>query len=365
MVKIIMFKYLASKGRQYIFIFLTATILLIFPFSKSYSQENIFIVNKVKVTGQVDKNFSRKNYINEALSKSFKMLMSKILVSSDLGKTGKVKLNEIKSFINSFQILSENYKKGNYEVSFKIFYNEKKIKDFLANNNISYSQPSKITVVFFPALFVEEQMQSYNKNYFYKKWLEVEIENKLIDFILPIEDLDDLLKLEKMKNNIKDFDAKNLVKKYDVENYVFLFMYYDNKKLNTHLRANFDGNEINKNFSYEITNIKNEEKLNFVLKDLKIKITDLWKEMNFINLLMPLSINVKFKHNNIKNLDKIKNILYKIKLIDNYTLEDFDIHYSHFKIYYYGNPKKLKSELFKFGYDLKDSQNHWELVYNE
>ena len=360
-----MFKYLANNTRQYIFIFLTATILLIFPFSKSHAQENIFVVSKVEIGGQVDKNFSRKNFIDEALLKSFKMLMSKILVSNDLKKIEKVKIKEIKNFINSFQILDENYKKGNYEVSIKILYNEKKIKKFLVNNNISYSQASKITVVFFPSLFVDNKMKSYNQNYFYKKWLETEIENKLINFILPLEDLDDLLKLQKMQNNIKDFNVISLVNKYDVESYVFLFMYYDNKKLNTHIRANFEGKEINRNISYQIDNIENEEKLDYVLKDLKLKITDLWKEMNFINLLMPLSINVKFKHNDIKNLDKLKSALYKIKLIDSYMLEDFDINYSHFKIHYYGNPKKLKSELFKFGYDLKDNQNYWELFHNE
>ena len=46
-------------------------------------------------------------------------------------------------------------------------------------------------------------------------------------------------------------------------------------------------------------------------------------------------------------------------------LEEFDIKNSFFKIYYYGEPKKLKSELFKFGYNLKNDQGSWQLYINE
>ena len=80
---------------------------------------------------------------------------------------------------------------------------------------------------------------------------------------------------------------------------------------------------------------------------------------------MPLSIKVKYQHTNIKNLDRLMNIFYKISIIDNYILEEFNINNSFFKIYYYGDPKKLRSELMKFGYLLKDDQGFWQLYLNE
>ena len=45
----------------------------------------------------------------------------------------------------------------------------------------------------------------------------------------------------------------------------------------------------------------------------------------------------------------------KIKIINN----------SFFKIYYYGNPKKLRSELLKFGYQLNNDQGYWGLYIND
>ena len=80
---------------------------------------------------------------------------------------------------------------------------------------------------------------------------------------------------------------------------------------------------------------------------------------------MPLSINLKFEHSKLEDLDKLRNTLYKISIIENYTLEEFNINNSLFKIYYYGNPKKLRSELLKLGYQLKNDQGYWRLYLNE
>ena len=347
--------------KTHLFTILTITILSLFAFTKSFAQENVFIVENVKVEGNLDINFSRDKYINRAINESFKILMSKILVSSDLDKMKNTEIKKIRYLINSFKILDENYNKGKYEVNFTVLYNEKKVKKFLSNKNVSFSQPKKISAIFFPALFINDEVKSFNDNYFYKNWLELTIKNELIDFILPIEDLDDLSKVQILKNSIKDFDIKEIVGKYNNKNYAFVLMYYKNETILAHLKTSFENNIVNKNFSYQISDINDDKKLEYILKDLKIKITDIWKESNYVNLLMPLSIRVRYDQKNIQNLDKFKNILYKISLIDSFALDEINTNYSFFKIYYFGNPKKLKMELLNFGYNLHDEQGHWEI----
>ena len=150
-----------------------------------------------------------------------------------------------------------------------------------------------------------------------------------------------------------------------IKNYVFALLDYRNKQLNIYLKTNFDGNEMSKNISYKLSNIKDESKLNFILKDLKIQITDIWKELNIVNLLMPLSLRMKFQYANLLDLDKLRDAFYKISIIDNYVLEEFNISHIFFKINYYGNPKKLQTELSKFGYQLKNDQGYWELYIND
>ena len=361
----LLLKYLIELLKKCVFIFLTAAILLFIFYTKSFSEENVFTINNVNVKGKIDLNFSREKYINKAFLNSFELLMNKILLSRDFTKINNIKLEQIKSLINSFKILEESYRNDEYTAKFRIFYNELKVKKFLSKKNISFSQPESISVVFFPVFFINDEIQNFSENFFYKHWTKIEIDNKLINFILPLEDLEDISKIMEMKNKIEDLDVDVLVNKYDIKSYVFALINYQDKKLNVHVKTNFNNNKINKNFFYEVENINDELILNSILKDLKFKILDLWKEENLINFLMPLSIRLQYQHSNLKELDKLRNIFHKISIIENYTLEEFNINNSFFKIYYYGNPKKLRSELLKLGYQLRNDQGYWRLYLNE
>ena len=360
-----MFKYLLNKSREYIFIILFATILLLVSFSKSFSEDNIFVVDKVEVNGTIDLNFSREKYINKGFLESFRLLTSKILVSRDLDKVSNIKLKKIKSLINSFQIIDEIYISNEYKLILRISYSDDKIKKFLRQKNISFSQPKKISAIFFPILIINDEIKNFDENFFYSNWNSVQIENESINFILPIDELDDSFKIREMKNRIEDIEISSLVNKYDIKNYTFAIIDYNNENFKIHIKTKFEENKMSKNIFYKISNINDKKELNLILIDLKMQITDLWKEANVVNLLLPLSIKIKLENKNLLNLDKLKNALSSISIVDSYFLEEFDINNSYFKIYYYGNPKKLTTELLKFGYKLKNAQGHWELKINE
>ena len=197
-----MSKNLITRLREYIFVILAVTIFSLISFSKSFSEENVFIIDNVKVQGAIDINFSRDKYINKAFLVSFEILMFRILLSKDLTKISNIKLDKIRNLIDSFQILEETYQKNEYKATFKIFYNDNKVKKLLAEKNISSSQPKNISAVFFPVLFVNDKLQNFDENYFYNQWINVEIKNEPINFILPLEDLDDISKIKEMKNKI-------------------------------------------------------------------------------------------------------------------------------------------------------------------
>jgi len=361
----LLIKYYQNSLKEYILIFLTATIFLFTANTKSFSEENVFTINNVEVSGIVDLKFSRDSYINRALVDSFYILTSKILLSKDLNKVKDINLKKIKNLINHFQVLEESYSQEIYKITVKIFYDDKKVKKYLRNKNISFSQPESITALFYPVLLLDNKIQSFDNNYFYNNWAKVKIQNETINFLLPIEDLDDFSKINKMKNKIEDLNINTLVNKYDVKSYIFSLMDFQNKKLNINLKINFNSNIINKNFSYDIENINNKKEMNKIIEDLKLKIIDIWKEENLINLLMPLSINIKYQHRKIDNLNKLRKNLENISIINSYNLEEFNINNSFFKIYYYGSPKKLKRELAAFGYQLENSLGYWQLYLNE
>ena len=168
-----------------------------------------------------------------------------------------------------------------------------------------------------------------------------------------------------MKNRIEELNIDDFVNKYDIKNYVFTFMNYQNPRLDIYIKTNFNNNRTSKNITYELRDINNELKLNEILKNLKMQITEIWKNENVINLSSPLLIKIKFQQKNLGDLDKLKNTFYKISIIENYSLEEFNINNSFFRIYYYGNPKKLRTELLKFGYHLNNDQGHWGLYIDD
>ena len=250
---------LLLKLREYIFIFLTATIFLSITTSKSFPDENVFIIENVKVEGKIDLNFSRDQYTNKAFLSSFQILMSKVLLEKDMGKLKNIKLNKIRDLVKSFQILEESYKNEKYKAIYKIIYNDSKIKKFLIQENISFSQPKNIKAIFYPVLFVDGEIKSFNDNFFYKKWLNIEIKNNLINFILPIEDLDDISEIVKMKNKIEELNIDTLVNKYNVISYVFALMSYQEKELNVHLKTNFNNNKLSKNTEVDYSLLEGNE----------------------------------------------------------------------------------------------------------
>jgi len=357
-------KHFIESVRGYIFIILTATIFSLFSAQKVFSDEDVFVVDSINVEGDIKINFSRDDFIDKAFFESFEVLMYKILLSNDYKNIGRTELKEIKNLINSFQITEEIYRKNKYSAKFKINYSDTKVKKFLAEKNISFSQPKNISAVFYPIIFIDDKIQDFNANYFYKNWLEINIENELINFILPIEDIDDFNQMKEVKNRIEELNIIDIIEKYNTKNYVFALLQYESKNLNVYIKTNFNDNQISKNFSYKINDIKNEIKLETILKDMKMQITDIWKADNTINVSFPLSIRIKLKNSNLKNLNKLKKTLYKISIIDSYFLEEFSINQAFFKVYYYGNPKKLTQELSKFGYQLKNDQINW-VIYSE
>ena len=358
-------KFINKTLKQYIFIFLTSIILLFISITKSFSEEDVFTINYIKVKGAIDVNFSREKYLNKAFSISFDTMMNKILLISDLKKVEKSKLKEIKNLIKSFKILEESYREDIYRAELSVVYSEKRVKEFLREKNISFSLPKNISAVFYPVFYINGKMQSLDENFFYNNWEKIKIKNELINFILPIEDLDDVSQITKMRDNLEDLDILSLVSKYDEKNYVFILIDYGKIKLNIYLKTNFNNNTTSKNISYEVKDISDEIMLNSIIKDLKLEIVDVWKEQNLINLLMPLSIKIKFKHSKLKDLDKLRKTLSKIQTIDNYSLEEFNINNSDYKIYYYGNPKNLRAELLKYGYELINNQGVWQLFLHE
>tara|TARA_Y100000590_G_C15681984_1_gene1000163 strand:+ start:389 stop:1486 length:1098 start_codon:yes stop_codon:yes gene_type:complete len=361
----LIFKYYLLRLREYILILTTAIAFLFLQILDLASKENIFTVEDVRIEGNHDINFSREKFINKAFKLSFEKLISNILLLEDQDKIKNLNLKKIKNLIYSFKILNEEIKNDKYSANFQIEYSDAKIKKLLREKNIPFFEPKNTTVIFFPFLFIKDEIKLYNENFFYKNWLKNNNTGETVQFILPIENLDDILSVTETKGGIENLDFKKLASEYNANNYAVTIMNYESGKLKIFLKTELDSHKYNENIFYDIASFDDNSRLDFIIEDLKLKILDMWKKANLINIPLPLSIQVKYNHNSAKELNNLEKTLNKIHVINKYTLEKFDINNAFFVINYYGDPKKLNDEFYRFNYKLIDNQGNWELKANE
>ena len=146
---IIFFINIIKKAIYIIFIIIFLSLIL----SKhSFASVNIFTVEKLEVSGQINLEFSRNNMIEDAFESAFDNLLSQILNSSDYRKINNTDLKEIKNLVESFKIKKEIFRDNRYQAEFDVSFNKKKVIKFLENKNFFYSNPKNISSLFLPII---------------------------------------------------------------------------------------------------------------------------------------------------------------------------------------------------------------------
>ena len=79
-----------------------------------------------------------------------------------------------------------------------------------------------------------------------------------VNFILPVESLDDLVFIKKNKDDLEEIDLQTLVDKYEIKNSAILILRYDESVLNVFIKTDFKG-------------LKKLKKIDIFVKDLENK----------------------------------------------------------------------------------------------
>ena len=122
-------------NKKYI-LFLFLSLNLIF-FSTIKVQANSFEINNIEISKPFENNFNKRTVIDKGFKEAFLELVSSLIKSDDQIKIKNVKLNEIKSMIDSFSIKEEKFINQTYYVNLGVSFNKKKIFKFLEKKNFS------------------------------------------------------------------------------------------------------------------------------------------------------------------------------------------------------------------------------------
>ncbi len=324
------------------------------------SSENIFNVNNI----QIDKNkeLSNEQLANQAIKKGFEELTAKILLEEDLKKISDLNLSEIKNLILYYQLQNSDEPNSRTDkIIFNVFFDKNKLHDLFFKKSISYSEIDDREIYLLPILKRKDQIFIYNNNFFYQNW-NSSIKSKLIEFILPIENIEIFQKVILSKNNLIDLNLEDLFKEYPNKNlaYVLIDESYS-KGERVYLKMKILDKHVEKNINIGRGNLDKDDFYKSIITQVNKEITNLVKSENLIDVRTPSFLNTKLLISKDKNLVELKKRLKKIDLIDNIYVQEFNNEYIFLKIKYLGKIDKIIQLLKKEKIILQLTEDQWRL----
>ena len=182
-----------------LYIFFSVLALIIFFFSTEYVKAKSFEINDIEISQPFEINFDKNKVIDLGFKNAFFELIYSLIKSPDFKKIDSIKLNEIKSMIETFSIKEEKFIDQRYHLNLGVSFNKKKIFKYLEKKNIFPSRILKEKFLFIPIIINEngKSISIFSNNPIYDNWNETNKRYQLINYLLPSEDLEDLNLIKK------------------------------------------------------------------------------------------------------------------------------------------------------------------------
>ena len=309
------------------------------------SNEDIFHVNNIELIKKT--NISSEEMANRAIKKGFEQLKKKILLDKDLKKLSDLSLSQIKELVSFYQVqsINEDLIKQN-TVKYNISFDKEKLHILFYNKNIAYSEILNKEIFLLPIFLQDEKIYIYNNNYFYENW-NLDYESKLIEFILPLENIEVLQTINLKKDNLLDINLKDLFPEYKNKNLAVIIIEDTNSILEKiFIKTIIMGKNIDKNIQVKrLDNSQQNEFYQKIINEINSELISLVKSQNLIDVKTPSFLNTKFLNSKNYNLVELNKRIEKIDLIDRVFVQEFNNDYIMLKIKYLGKLEKVIQQL--------------------
>ena len=339
--------------------FLSLILIIFFKTGNVLSSENIFSVNNIQI---LKKNkISNEELANKAIIIGFKKLAKKILLDKDIEKVSQLEFNQIKPLVSYYQVITKREENQNLEETFfNIFFDKEKLHELFYQKDIFYSEILDKELYFLPVLKKNDELLIFTKNYFYENWDKLH-KNELVEFILPLENIEIIQQIKKNEENLLNISLENLFQGYNGKNLALVLIQLDaSKSVQIFFKTNILGKNINK--SIKVDRLKNIDEFDkYLASVIEKKLINLIKSQNLVDVKTPSFLNTKFKLKKQNNLVELNNRLEKIDLIESIYVQELNNDYVNLKIKYLGKLNKIINQLEGQNIILKLSGEEWTL----
>ena len=345
----------------YIF-FLTFALFLSF-FSTTNVKAKAFNINDIEISKPFENNFNKNEVINIGFRKAFFELINSLIKSSDIKKIDRIKLNEIKSMINSFSIKEEKFINQTYYVNMGVSFEKKKIFEYLEKKNIFPTQIIKETFLYLPIIIEEDanDISIFSDNIIYKNWNRFNKKSQLINYLLPTEDLEDINLIKKNIKSLESYDFKDIIEKYFLKNSIISLISKKDNEIKVLSKINIEDNTVFRNDVFKKINFNSDDDVNYFINNLKIIYEDLWKQQNQINTSIKLPLLIRVDNKNLNTSLKFEAVLDKLDLVSHYSIKKFDKDNIYYELIFNGTPNNFINIMEKQKYKFNTQKKIWIL----
>ena len=332
-------------------------LVVFFKTETLFSENNLFNVNNIELEKK-DK-ITNNRLADMAIKKGFTQLTTRILLEEDVKKLSDLKLSLIKQLVMYYQIIDipkKNQREG--LVNFSVTFDKAKMHDLFYKRGISYSEILDKELYVLPVLLKNNEINVFNNNLFYKNWNKFN-ENELIEFILPLENIEIIKNINDYKNNLININISDLFKEYSNKNSALILIENSETNKQIYIKSIIQGKKISKSLDLKSKKITKENFYEIVITETKKELINLVKSKNLIDIRTPSFLNVKLELNKNSNLVKLNSRIKKIDSIENIYVQEFNKDFMKLRIKFLGKLEKIINQLKKENVELKLINNQW------
>ena len=286
-------------------------------------------------------------------------MIEKILLKTDSDKLKDMDFSSIKQLVTYYQITKASNKKKNEElVIFSVTFDKDKIHNLFYERGLSYSEILDKELYVLPIFIKSDEIFIFNNNFFYENWNQF-YQNELIEFILPLENIEIIQKINNNKNSLIDLKINNLLQEYSKKNLALIFIEENKNSKKIYIKTSIQGKNISKSLSIKKNNLASKQNYEKIIIEIKKELINLVKSENLIDIRTPSFLNAKLDLNKKSNLVQLNQKIKNIDLIENVYVQDFNKDFMNLRIKYLGKLEKIINQLEKENINLQLVNDQW------
>ena len=353
-------KLIKLKNLYNLFLFLA---LLNIFFSTEKSVAKTFSIKEIEISSPFNASFDKNKIIYRGFVEAYEELILTIVQSKDQKKLQNSSTKEVKSLVETFSIVQENFIDEIYNLTLNVEFNKRSFFELLEKKNVFHSSIVEKDLMFFPIEVDEEKNEIFlfSESQLFKNWNLKKENYHQLNYILPNEDIDDYNLIKKNINNLEDFDFREISKKYNFEDFIIMIVFKNNEEIRVLNQIVFNNNQNLKNFKFKNINFAKLDDVEKFIGEQKLVFEDFWKLKNIINTSIKLDLTISVDNSNIIKIDQFEEALSNIELVNKFNIFKFDNKKNIYKIIFNGTRDQFLDMMEDYDYFFEIKNKIWLL----